>query len=164
MRVLGIDPGLQITGWGIIDVQGSHLSYVDSGVIRTERGLEDALRLSFIHSELKKIISQYDPDTAGVEETFVSNNAASALKLGQARGVALMTPALMGLQVGEYAPNKIKKSVVGAGHADKKQIQKMVSVLLPASGKCSADEADALAIAITHAHHGVHRALSSALV
>lgn len=153
MRILGIDPGLQKTGWGVIDSIGSTLTYVASGTISTPKGAGDPVRLAFIDKELAEIIKKYQPETAGVEETFVNANPLSALKLGQARGIALMVPARMGLPVGEYAANKIKKSIVGAGHADKKQIQMMIGVLLPKAGKCDADEADALAIAITHAHH-----------
>ncbi len=154
MRILGIDPGLQKTGWGLIDSIGSRLTYVASGTISTPKGACDAVRLAHIDRELSDVIRRYQPETAGVEETFVNANPLSALKLGQARGIALMVPARMGLSVGEYAANKIKKSVVGAGHADKKQIQMMIGVLLPKAGKLGADEADALAIAITHAHHG----------
>ena len=154
MRILGIDPGLQKTGWGIIDSIGNTLTYVASGTISTPKGAGDPIRLAFIDRELTEIIRKYQPETAGVEETFVNANPLSALKLGQARGIALMVPARMGLSVGEYAANKIKKSIVGAGHADKKQMQMMIGVLLPKAGKCGADEADALAIAITHAHHG----------
>lgn len=153
MRILGIDPGLQKTGWGIIDSIGSQLIYVASGTIATPKGASDPLRLACIDKELSTVIQKFQPETAGVEETFVNANPLSALKLGQARGVALMVPARMGLPVGEYAANKIKKSVVGAGHADKQQIQVMVGILLPKAGKLAADEADALAIAITHAHH-----------
>lgn len=153
MRIIGIDPGLQKTGWGIIDSTGSTLTYIASGTISTLKEQGDPLRLAHIDKELTDIIRKYQPETAGVEETFVNVNPSSALKLGQARGIALMVPAKMGIPVGEYAANKIKKSIVGAGHADKKQIQMMISVLLPKAGKLGLDEADALAIAITHAHH-----------
>lgn len=154
MRILGIDPGLQNTGWGIIEYEGSALRYIASGVIKTKPKLSDAQRLAFIDQSLERLILEYKPYTASVEETFVNSNPASALKLGQARGIALMVPARCGLDVAEYAPNKIKKTVVGAGHAGKDQIALMIKVLLPKAGNVVADEADALAIAICHAHHG----------
>lgn len=154
MRVLGIDPGLTHTGWGVIDADGSHLSYVASGRISSAAAdMPMAARLAHIYSELSRVITLYQPQQAAVEQTFVNANPASALKLGQARGVALAAPAAMGLDVAEYAANLIKKSVVGAGHADKNQIQMMIRILLPKSGDLTPDQADALAVAITHAHH-----------
>jgi crossover junction endodeoxyribonuclease RuvC len=154
MLILGIDPGLQKTGWGIIHSAGTSLQFKSSGLIKTN--VNDTLgeRLAVIHQELSAVIRQWQPDSAAIEETFVNSNPASALKLGQARGVALATPAILGIPVAEYAPNKIKKSVVGTGHAAKEQINTMVRRLLPACGQVSPDEADALAVAITHAHYG----------
>ncbi len=153
MRILGIDPGLTHTGWGVIDVAGSRLSYVASGRISAGTALPLADRLAYIYAELSRVIALYEPRYAAVEQTFVNANPASALKLGQARGVALAAPAGAGVHVAEYAANLIKKSVVGAGHADKNQIQMMIRILLPKSGDLTPDQADALAVAITHAHH-----------
>lgn len=153
MKILGIDPGLQKTGWGIVSVQGSRLSYVASGLIRPNITEDLAARLAYIHEELSEIITNFMPDAAAVEETFVNKNPASTLKLGQARGVALAVPAVHGLPVGEYSANKVKKSVVGAGHAHKSQMGMMIRTLLPSCGQISEDEADALAVAITHAHY-----------
>ena len=153
MRILGIDPGLTHTGWGIVDDDHGRLSYVASGRISSPAAALLPDRLSFIFSQLQDIIHAHRPEAAAVEQTFVNANPASALKLGQARGVALLAPAHAGLPVAEYAANLIKKSVVGAGHADKDQIQMMVRVLLPRAGDLTPDQADALAVAITHAHH-----------
>jgi crossover junction endodeoxyribonuclease RuvC len=153
MLILGIDPGLQKTGWGIVLSCGSALQYRASGLIKTNPESSLAVRLAFIHRELAKIIEAHKPETAAVEETFINKNAASALKLGQARGVALSVPALYELETAEYAANKVKKSIVGTGHAQKDQIGMMIQRLLPACGKISEDEADALAVAICHAHH-----------
>ena len=154
MHILGIDPGLQKTGWGIIRSRGNALQFCASGLIKTDIAHSLAERLSTLYRALSGVIEQHKPETAAVEETFINKNPASALKLGQARGVVLCVPAVYGLEVAEYATNKIKKSVVGAGHADKTQIGMMVSRLLPACGKVSEDEADALAVAICHAHYG----------
>lgn len=153
MLILGIDPGLQKTGWGIVLSHGSTLQYRASGLIKTdtEQSLPD--RLAHIHRELARVIEEHKPEAAAVEETFVNQNPASALKLGQARGVALSVPALYGLETAEYAANKVKKSIVGTGHADKNQIGMMIQRLLPACGRISEDEADALAVAICHAHY-----------
>lgn len=153
MRILGIDPGLQHTGWGIIDVDGNKLGFVAAGVIDTDTSNTLPERLAMIDTALAAIIDQFGPHEAAIEETFVNQNPASALKLGHARGVAMCVPARTGLTVGTYAPNLVKKSIVGSGHADKTQMQMMVKTLLPASGKLGADAADALAIAICHAHH-----------
>ncbi len=153
MYILGIDPGLQKTGWGIIHSRGSALQFRACGLIKTDAAESLSMRLSLIHRELVKIIELYKPEAAAVEETFVNKNPASALKLGQARGVALSVPALYGLDVAEYATNKVKKSVVGTGHADKTQVGMMIQRLLPACGKVGEDEADALAVAICHAHY-----------
>ena len=153
MRILGIDPGLQKTGWGIIESAGSRLSFVQCGLIRTQASLPLYARLAEIDAGLAAVIAQFRPDEVAIEITFVNDNPASALKLGVARGAAITCPARHGISVAEYAPNHIKKSLVGAGHAGKEQIGAMVRMLLPASGKVGADEADALAIAICHAHH-----------
>jgi len=153
MRLLGLDPGLRHTGWGVIDVDGSRLRYVAAGALHppTDRSLAE--RLVALHDGLAKVIADHRPEAAAVEETFVNQNAASTLKLGLARGIALLVPALAGLQVAEYPANLIKKSVVGAGHADQTQIQMMVRRLLPGCLLASPDAADALAVAICHAHH-----------
>lgn len=153
MRVLGIDPGLERTGWGIIDHQGSRLTFIAAGVIKSKSTETMAVRLCRIDTELTKILEAYRPDTSAIEETFVNTNSASSLKLGQARGVAILSPARFGLEVAEYAANTVKKSVVGAGHAAKDQVGMMIKVLLPTSGELEADAADALAVAICHAHH-----------
>ena len=160
VRIIGIDPGLRRCGWGVIESFGNRLSFVASGTI-TPRVDEDlAVRLTALYRGLSDLIAQYRPDEAAVEETFVSAGARSALQLGQARGVALMTPASMGLPVGEYAANLVKKSIVGTGHAEKGQIQLMVKTLMPQADFKGADAADALAIAICHAHHRSHRKLA----
>jgi len=153
MRLLGLDPGLQHTGWGVIDADGSRLSFIAAGTVNSTPKRELAERLVEIHDGLREVIDQYQPLEAAVEETFVNKNPTSTLKLGLARGVVLLTPALFGLKVAEYPANLIKKSVVGAGHAAKEQVQMMVRVLLPASVAGTADAADALAVAICHAHH-----------
>lgn len=153
MRVLGLDPGLQRTGWGVIRVDGARLSHVANGAVSTRADLSLAERLRQLHEGLAAVLDQWQPECAAVEQTFVNKNPESALKLGQARGVVLLAPALLGLSVAEYAPNQVKKSVVGVGHADKGQIHAMVSRLLPGIVIHGADAADALAVAITHAHH-----------
>lgn len=153
MRIIGIDPGLNNTGWGIIEKDQNRLSYVACGVIKPIAKATMAERLYVIDYELEKIIALYKPDTSAIEETFVNKSGASSLKLGMARGAAFLAPARAGLEVAEYGANKIKKSVVGAGHADKNQIQMMVKILLPRADFKTADAADALAIAICHAHH-----------
>ena len=158
MKILGIDPGLQHTGWGIIESEGSRLGFIAAGVIDTDSKLSLPERLVQIDVGLCDVINTYAPQEAGLEETFMNNNPASALKLGLARGVAMVVPARLGLPVIGYAANLVKKSVVGAGHADKTQVQMMIKTLLPQSGKLGADAADALAIAICHAHHRVHAA------
>jgi crossover junction endodeoxyribonuclease RuvC len=163
VRIIGIDPGLRRCGWGVIESFGNRLSFVASGTL-TPRVTDDlAIRLTALYRGLVALIDQYRPDEAAVEETFVSAGARSALQLGQARGVALMTPASLGLPVGEYAANLVKKSIVGTGHAEKSQIQLMVKTLLPAAVFDGADAADALAIAICHAHHRSHRKLAVGL-
>ena len=155
MLILGIDPGLQKTGWGLISSEGHALQFKSCGLIKTNPADSLALRLATIHRELSQVITQWQPDTSAVEETFINKNPASALKLGQARGVALSVPAIHGVDVAEYAANKIKKSLVGTGHAAKAQMGMMIRTLLPACGQISADEADALAVAICHAHYGI---------
>lgn len=152
MRVLGIDPGLRHLGWGVIDVAGSRLSHVANGICITS-GSDLGARLASLHSQLTEVMRHFAPTAAAVEQTFVNTNGAATLKLGQARGIAMLVPAQAGIAVGEYAPNKVKKSVVGVGHADKIQIDHMVRLLLPGCVPANPDAADALAIAICHAHH-----------
>lgn len=153
MRVLGLDPGLRRTGWGVIEAEGARLSYLASGTLSPDPSRPIAERLAVLHEGLAEVIARYRPGTAAVEETFVNRNAASALKLGAARGVVLLAPALAGLEVAEYAANLVKKSVVGAGHADKAQVAMMVRTLLPGCRAADPDATDALAVAICHAHH-----------
>ncbi|MEO1657329.1 MAG: crossover junction endodeoxyribonuclease RuvC [Pseudomonadota bacterium] len=153
VTILGIDPGLRHTGWGLIRSEGSRLTYVACGRIVTATDGEMAQRLSALSDALDALLQEHSPDEAAVEETFVNTNPRSALKLGQARGICLLAPARHGLPVAEYAANQIKKSVVGAGHADKAQVAAMVTRLLPGSRADNADASDALAIAITHAAH-----------
>ena len=152
MRVIGIDPGLRNMGWGIIDAVGSRLAHVANGVCKSGSG-DLAGRLLALHDALGEIIARYAPDAAAVEQTFVNRDGAATLKLGQARGIALLVPAQAGIAVGEYAPNAVKKAVVGVGHADKGQIDHMVRLQLPGCAPAGPDAADALAIAICHAHH-----------
>ena len=154
MILIGIDPGLTHTGWGVISEDSGRLAYIASGRISSPASAPMADRLAGIFVEIQRIVALYRPTSAAVEQTFVNRNPTSALKLGQARGVALAALAASGLTVGEYAANVIKKSIVGAGHADKDQIQAMIRVLLPRAGDLTPDQADALAVAITHAHHG----------
>ena len=152
MRVLGIDPGLRALGWGLIDVDGSRLRHVANGIILTAPG-SLSYRLLTLHRELTGILHRHAPDAAAVEQTFVNRDGAATLKLGQARGIALLVPAEAGLEVGEYAPNAVKKTVVGVGHADKRQVAHMVGMQLPGAEIAGPDAADALAIAICHAFH-----------
>ncbi|WP_323785645.1 crossover junction endodeoxyribonuclease RuvC [Thalassovita sp.] len=152
MRVLGIDPGLRNLGWGVIEAEGSRLTHVANGVCHSE-GTDLALRLLSLYRQLSEVVGQYNPDTAAVEQTFVNKDAVGTLKLGQARGIALLVPAQAGLSVGEYAPNKVKKTVVGVGHAAKQQVEHMVKMQLPGVDIAGPDAADALAIAICHAHY-----------
>lgn len=153
MKILGIDPGLQRCGWGVIEVDGNRLHFIACGLVRTQAIMPLYARLAQIDEGLMAVAALHLPAAAAIEETFMNNNAASALKLGAARGAAIVALARSGLAVHEYAANLVKKSVVGAGHATKDQIGMMVRTLLPASGKQGADQADALAIAICHAHH-----------
>lgn len=152
MRLIGLDPGLRNTGWGIIDVRENRLTYIADGTVSPASNQDLAYRLRDLHEGLAKVLMDYEPDEAAVEETFVNKNPASTLKLGEARGVVVLAPALAGLPVAEYSANRIKKSVVGAGHAGKAQVQMMVSRILPGCNFSSADAADALAVAICHAH------------
>ena len=153
VRIIGIDPGLRRTGWGVIESDGVRLAYVDSGYVASDGDDVLAYRLREIFQGITSVIASFKPREAAVEETFVNNNPRATLKLGQARGMALLAPAMKGLTVAEYPPNLIKKSVVGAGHAEKRQVQLMVKMLLPKANFQNADEADALAIAICHANH-----------
>ena len=153
VRIIGIDPGLRNTGWGVIETEGTRLSYVADGSVHSDADAPLATRLLQIHSRLAEILRHYTPDEAAIEETFVNKDARATLKLGQARGAAMLAPALAGITVAEYAPNVVKKSVVGAGHAEKDQVKHMVKVLLPRAELNTADSVDALAIAICHAHH-----------
>ncbi|HEX9461494.1 MAG TPA: crossover junction endodeoxyribonuclease RuvC [Alphaproteobacteria bacterium] len=153
MRVLGLDPGLRVTGWGIVESEGAHLRHVANGRVATDDARSLADRLVQLHDGLAAVIAQYAPEVAAVEETFVNKNPSSTLKLGVARGVVLLVPARAGLLVAEYAANAVKKSVVGVGHAAKEQVQMMVQRLLPGVALAGADAADALAVAICHVHH-----------
>ncbi|KIZ32587.1 MULTISPECIES: crossover junction endodeoxyribonuclease RuvC [Rhodopseudomonas] len=153
VRILGIDPGLRRTGWGVIESEGNRLVFIGCGSVEPPNSLPLAERLLAIHQGLAQVLAEFQPDEAAVEQTFVNKDGVATLKLGQARGVAMLAPAMVGLSVAEYAPNQVKKTVVGAGHADKAQIQMMLKILLPKAEPKSADAADALAIAITHAHH-----------
>ena len=153
IRILGVDPGLRHTGWGVIAVAGNALAFVAAGTIKAPLDGELAGRLLALHQGLSAIVAAHRPDEAAVEQTFVNRDAAATLKLGQARGIALLVPAEAGLSVAEYAPNAVKKTIVGAGHAEKIQIRAMVRVLLPRAEFDTDDAADALAVAICHAHH-----------
>jgi len=152
-RIIGIDPGLRRTGWGVVDSDGVRLSYVASGIITSSSDEDLAYRLRELFEGIAGVIASFMPQEAAVEETFVNDNARSTLKLGQARGVVMLAPARAGLPVFEYATNLVKKSVTGAGHAEKHQIAMMVGRLLPGVKLVGSDSADALAVAITHAHH-----------
>ena len=153
IRILGIDPGLRRTGWGLVAIEGNRLSFVACGSVASDDKAALSLRLVSIHDGLQQVVAAHVPDEAAVEATFVNRDAVATLKLGQARGIAMLVPALAGLPVAEYAPNLVKKTIVGAGHCEKVQIRMMVKVLLPKADPQSDDAADALAIAVTHAHH-----------
>ncbi|WP_082836789.1 crossover junction endodeoxyribonuclease RuvC [Labrenzia sp. OB1] len=153
IRLLGIDPGLRRTGWGIIEAAGNRLSFIGSGTVTSDNKKSLAERLVELHEGLSDVVRQHEPAEAAVELTFVNKDAGATLKLGQARGIALLVPSLAGLPVAEYAPNLVKKTVVGTGHAEKGQIRAMVKVLMPRATFNSDDAADALAIAICHAQH-----------
>ena len=152
IRILGLDPGLRHTGWGVITVDGARLSHVAHGVINPKDSLPFAERLRLLFEGITQVVERHAPQEAAVEETFMSNNAASALKLGHARAMALVVPALAGLPVAEYAAKVVKKAVVGTGGADKDQVAFMIARILPTAGPTTADAADALAVAIAHAH------------
>lgn len=153
MRLIGLDPGLRVTGWGIVDAEGNRLRYVACGVARSDEHLSLAERLVMLHKDIRRVLDTYHPDEAAIEETFVNRNPTSTLKLGQARGAVMLAPALVGIPVAEYTPNLIKKTVVGTGHATKDQVGLMVRSLLPGAAPEIADAADALAIAICHARY-----------
>ena len=157
IRIIGLDPGLNRTGWGVVACTGARLSHVAHGVVAPSASLPFALRLLFLFEALEAIVAEHAPHEAAVEETFVNKNAASSLKLGHARAACMLAPARAGLPVAEYAARLVKKSVVGAGGADKDQVGFMVRRLLPAMGEAGADAADALAVAITHANLRVAR-------
>jgi len=163
MRVLGLDPGLRHTGWGVIDVAGNRLTHVADGVVHAATDQPLAIRLVLLFRQIISVLERFDPDEAAVEETFVNRNPASTLKLGVARGVVLLAPAERGLPVTEYSANLVKKAVVGAGHAEKTQVQLMVRRLLPDCDGTAPDAADALAVAICHANHVSSRRLRGAL-
>jgi crossover junction endodeoxyribonuclease RuvC len=153
IRILGIDPGLRRTGWGVVEIAGNRLGFLACGSVTTREQDALAARLLAIHDGLMRILEEFRPDEAAVEATFVNKDAKATLKLGQARGIAMVVPAKVGVPVAEYAPNLVKKSIVGAGHGDKMQVRMMIGVLLPRADPSSDDAADALAIAVTHAHH-----------
>jgi crossover junction endodeoxyribonuclease RuvC len=153
IRIIGIDPGLNHTGWGIIDMQGQSLRFVGCGALHTRADDPLPVRLLAIHEGLRAIIRAHAPAEAAIEETFVNRDARATLKLGHARGAAMLAAAACGLAIAEYAPNRVKKAIVGAGHAGKRQVAHMVRVLLPKARPENADAADALAVAICHAHH-----------
>jgi crossover junction endodeoxyribonuclease RuvC len=152
IRIIGIDPGLRRTGWGVIDTDGVRLAFVSCGSVVSDDSEDLGLRLRQIFDGLSEVLARLKPQEAAIEQTFVNRDATATLKLGQARGIALLVPALLGIEIAEYAPNAVKKTVIGAGHGDKVQIRAMVKCLLPRAAPDSADAADALAIAITHAH------------
>ncbi|MCL6283874.1 crossover junction endodeoxyribonuclease RuvC [Ruegeria sp. 2012CJ41-6] len=158
MRILGIDPGLRTMGWGVIESHGSRLSHIANGLCKSS-GDDLGARLLSLHEQLVDVIARYTPDHAAIEQTFVNKDGAGTLKLGQARGVALLSLAQAGLSIGEYAPNRVKKTVVGAGHAEKEQVLYMVKLQLPGCEPAGTDAADALAIAMCHAHYGGRPAL-----
>jgi crossover junction endodeoxyribonuclease RuvC len=152
IRIIGIDPGLRRTGWGVIDSDGVRLVFVACGSVVSDDAASLGYRLRQLFDGLSEVLARLTPCEAAIEQTFVNRDASATLKLGQARGIAMLAPALLGLTIAEYAPNAVKKTVVGAGHGDKGQIRAMVRCLLPRAAPDSADAADALAIAITHAH------------
>lgn len=153
VRIIGIDPGLRRTGWGVIESEGSALRFLASGTVTSAGKADLAARLMQLYRGLDDVLAMHKPDEAAVEATFVNKDAKATLKLGQARGIAMVVPALAGLDVAEYAPNQVKKTVIGAGHGDKVQIRMMVKLLMPKAVFDTDDAADALAIAICHAHH-----------
>lgn len=164
MRVIGIDPGLRNLGWGVIDVAGARITHVANGICHSDGDMELAQRLASLYAQLTEVFRTYAPEAAAVEHTFVNKDAVSTLKLGQARGIALLVPAQFGLMVGEYAPNAVKKTVVGVGHAAKQQVDHMIRLHLPGVKLAGPDATDALAIAICHAHHSQSAGRLSAAV
>jgi len=164
IRIIGIDPGLRRTGWGVIDYDGVRLGFVACGSVESDQAESLGVRLRQLFDGLSQVLARLEPVEAAIEQTFVNRDAGATLKLGQARGIAMLVPALLGLPIAEYAPNAVKKTVVGAGHGDKGQIRAMVKCLLPRAEFDSTDAADALAIAITHAHARAWRRLEEAAV
>lgn len=162
-RIIGLDPGLRHTGWGVIEVEGTRLSYIADGAVHSVKEDDLATRLLQIHQQVLTVIDEFNPDEAAIEETFVNKDARATLKLGQARGVVMLAPVMRRIGVCEYAPNVIKKTVVGSGHAEKDQVKHMVKVLLPRAQLKTADSIDALAIAICHAHHRGAKTLKDVL-
>lgn len=163
IRIIGVDPGLRRTGWGIIETTGNRLQFVASGTVKSDATCALAVRLCQLHEGLSQVLQAYMPHEAAVEHTFVNKDATATLKLGQARSIALLVPAQAGLEVAEYAPNAVKKAVIGVGHGEKQQIHMMVKVLIPRADFDTSDAADALAIAICHAHSRQARAFSAKL-
>src|SRR3984957_433376 len=153
VRILGIDPGLRRTGWGVIEIDGNRLTFIACGSVEPLESPPLASRLLATHQGVAPVLGDFRPMEAAVEQTFVNKDGVATLKLGQARGVAMLAPAMSGIPVAEYAPNQVKKAVVGAGHADKAQILMMLKILLPKADPKTPDAADALAVAVTHAHH-----------
>lgn len=163
IRIIGIDPGLRRTGWGVIDTIGNNLKFVASGTVTSDGDMDLASRLCQLHDGLAEVVHVYTPHEAAVEQTFVNKDAVATLKLGQARGVVMLVPARAGLSVAEYAPNAVKKAVIGVGHGDKQQIHMMLKILMPKAEFKGNDAADALAIAICHAHHRASNRMRQAL-
>jgi crossover junction endodeoxyribonuclease RuvC len=153
IRIIGIDPGLRRTGWGVVELSGALLRFVAAGTVRSSDGASLAVRLRELHDGLERVVREHEPAEAAVEQTFVNRDATATLKLGQARGIAMLVPARAGLAVAEDAPNAVKKAVIGVGHGEKRQIHMMVKVLMPKAQFDTDDAADALAVAICHAHH-----------
>ncbi len=163
VRIVGFDPGLRRTGWGVIESDGNKLTHIANGVVKSDARLSLAERLLELRKGLADVIAEYQPAEAAVEQTFVNKDPAGTLKLGQARAIALLAPAEAGLPVAEYAPNQVKKAIVGAGHADKNQVGHMIATLMPGTKVANPDAADALAIAICHAHHRGGDRMSAAI-
>jgi crossover junction endodeoxyribonuclease RuvC len=162
VRIIGIDPGLRRTGWGVVETDGARLAFIACGSVTSDQSENLGARLRQLFDGLQAVLTELAPEEAAIEQTFVNRDAVATLKLGQARGIAMLVPALLGLPIAEYAPNAVKKTVVGAGHGDKGQIRAMVKCLLPRAHFDSTDAADALAIAITHAHSRARRVLEAA--
>ncbi|RCL03558.1 MAG: crossover junction endodeoxyribonuclease RuvC [Candidatus Tokpelaia sp. JSC161] len=153
IRIIGIDPGLRYTGWGVIEISGNYLRFIASGTLKSDKDKSLSFRLCQLHQGLLEVFHCYMPQEAAVEETFMNKDGIATLKLAQARGIALLVPAQFGISVSEYAPNTVKKAILGVGHADKKQIQMMIKVLMPRATCDRSDAADALAVSVCHAHH-----------